>query len=207
VAELGERLRFALVPTVSKPFQKYCWKAREGRSGHLDENLVAESIAAIRVLVGFSAKEEATVIPELNPTGGADFVKGFMGFIKSSSSMKGFLHRGFLNPSPVVKSSTSHTSLLETVVSSSTPEVKEVGVVGIPSPLGGCITPYVGKGDDSKVNGLSQSQKWPVGFGPSGEVIVWEQGDEIWDGEGWRFPLPFGCASSQHGFGLGIGLC
>jgi hypothetical protein len=71
-----------------------------------------------------------------------------------------------------VKALTPHTSLLELIVSSLTPEVKEVGVVGIPSPLGGCVTPTIKKGDNSKVNGLSQSQKWLVGFGPSGEVIV-----------------------------------
>jgi hypothetical protein len=51
-----------------------------------------------------------------------------------------------------VKTLTPHTSH-----SSSTPEVKEVGVVGIPSPLGGGVTPTVGKGDDFRVNGLSQS--------------------------------------------------
>jgi len=172
VAELGERLRSASVPTVSKPFQKYYRKAREGRSGHLDENLVAESMVALSVLISFSTKEEAAVIPALR----ANSVKGF---VKPSSSMKGFLRRGFLNPSLAMKASTTHTSLLETVVSSSAPEVKEVGVVGLPSPLGGCVTPYVRKCDDSRVNGLSQSQKWPIGFGPSREMIVWEQGDKI----------------------------
>jgi hypothetical protein len=50
-----------------------------------------------------------------------------------------------------MKASTTHTSLLETVMSSSTPEVKKVGVVGIPSPLGGCATPNIGKGDDSNL--------------------------------------------------------
>jgi hypothetical protein len=42
------------------------------------------------------------------------------------------------------------------------------------------------------VNGLSQSQKWPIGFGPSGEVVVWEQGEEIWDGEDGDYPYPLG---------------
>jgi hypothetical protein len=46
------------------------------------------------------------------------------GFTKPSSLMKGFLRQGFLKPSLAVKASTSHTSLLETGVSSSTPEVK-----------------------------------------------------------------------------------
>jgi hypothetical protein len=58
--------------------------------------------------------------------------------------------------------------------------------------MGGCVTPIVGKVDDSRVNGLSQSQKWPVSFGPFGEVIVWEQGDEIWDGEDGDSPYPLG---------------
>jgi hypothetical protein len=31
-------------------------------------------------------------------------------------------------------------------------------------------------------NGLSQYQEWPIGFHPSGEVVVWEQDDEFWDG-------------------------
>jgi hypothetical protein len=33
------------------------------------------------------------------------------------------------------------------------------------------------------VNGLIESQKWPVGFGPSGEVVVRDQGVEVCDGE------------------------
>jgi hypothetical protein len=40
------------------------------------------------------------------------------------------------------------------------------------------------------VNDLSQSQKWPVGFYPSGEVVVWEHGDEIWDGDVRDSPYP-----------------
>jgi len=62
----------------------------------LDENLVDESLVAMGLLVSFSAK---ALLPNLNP-----------------SSMKGFLRQGFLNPSPAVKASTTHTSLLETVV-------------------------------------------------------------------------------------------
>jgi hypothetical protein len=65
----------------------------------LDENLVDESLVAMGLLVSFSAKEAAALLPNLNP-----------------SSMKGFLRQGFLNPSPAVKASTTHTSLLETVV-------------------------------------------------------------------------------------------
>jgi hypothetical protein len=95
-----------------------------------------------------------------------------------------------------MKALTPHTSLLELVVSS-TPEVKEVGVVGIPSPLGGCVTPTVGKGDDSRVNGLSQSHKWPIGFGSSREVVVRKQARRRgmrWGG--WQLPLSLGCFTS-----------
>jgi hypothetical protein len=42
------------------------------------------------------------------------------------------------------------------------------------------------------MNGLSQSQKLLVCFGSSREVIVWEQGDEIWDGEDGNSPYPLG---------------
>jgi hypothetical protein len=62
---------------------------------------------------------------------------------------KGFFRRGFLNPSPTMKVSTPHSSLLESVVLSLTLDVKKDGV-----------------------NGLSQSQKWPVGFDSFGEVVV-----------------------------------
>lgn len=40
------------------------------------------------------------------------------------------------------------------------------------------------------MNDLSQSQKWPVGFYPSGKVVLWEHGDEIWDGDVRDFPYP-----------------
>jgi hypothetical protein len=55
--------------------------------------------------------------------------------------------------------------------SSSTLVTKEVGMEGIPSLLGGCGTPNDEKGEDSRINGLTQSQKWPVSFGPDGEIV------------------------------------
>jgi len=42
------------------------------------------------------------------------------------------------------------------------------------SHLGCCDSPAVYKDEDLWVNGLGQSQKWPVGFGPSREVVVWD---------------------------------
>jgi hypothetical protein len=162
--KVGERLRSSFfVSLVSKPFQKYYQKAREGRSVHLDELLFAESVAAMRLPVSFTADEAAAVLPMMDSAGVADSMEDI---VKPSTSMKGFLWPGFLKPSPAMKVFTLHTSFLESVVVSSTLDVKEDGVVRNPSPLGGCITPTVEKSDDFRVNSLSQSQKWPVGFGP-----------------------------------------
>jgi hypothetical protein len=88
---------------------------------------------------------------------------------KFPSSVRGFLFRGFLNPSPVMQVNLSHKVL---VVSASTLVVKEGGVVGASLPLDGCVNPTAVKGEDFKVNGLTQSHKWPVGFGSPREVVV-----------------------------------
>jgi len=101
--------------------------------------------------------------------------------------MRGFLRRGFLNQSvqPTLSPKVS-------VASPSTFVAKEVGVEGTPFLLGGCGTPNDEKDEDSRINGLIQSQKWPVGFGQDGESIVWDQGNEIWYGEDGESPYPFG---------------
>lgn len=112
-------------------------------------------MAAVRLLVSFSVEEAAAVLLAMDFAGVADSVKDI---VKLSNSIKGFLRRGFFNPSPAVKVCT-HTLLLESVMSSSTLHVKEDGVVGIPSPLSGST---IESGDDFRVNGLSQSQKWLV---------------------------------------------
>lgn len=57
-----------------------------------------------------------------------------------------------------MKVSTPHSSLLASVVSSSTLDIKEDGVIGF-SPLSGCVTPIFGKGNEFRINGLSQSHK------------------------------------------------
>jgi len=51
-----------------------------------------------------------------------------------------------------------------------------------PFPLGGCVTPIIEKGVNFRLDSLIQSQKWPEGFGPSGEIVVWvrEDGDSIY---------------------------
>jgi len=84
-----------------------------------------------------------------------------------------------VNPSPVVQ--VTHKV---SVMSASTPVVQEGA-----SPPG---SPTSIKGENFRVNGLTQYQKWPVGFGPSGEVVAWEQGDEVWDGEDGDSPYPLG---------------
>jgi hypothetical protein len=63
-------------------------------------------------------------------------------------SQKGLLQWGFLNSRPFVKGSPAPLPKLP-VASSSTMVVAE-------------------KGEDSRLNGLTQSQKWPVGCGPFG---------------------------------------
>jgi hypothetical protein len=56
-------------------------------------------------------------------------------------------------------------------------EVIDVGVVGPSSPLSGCIIPLFVEGD-----GFSQSRDWPVGFDQNGEIVVWEEDVDFWDG-------------------------
>jgi hypothetical protein len=163
--ELGKRLCSSFhVLSNSKSFQKYNRKAGEAREVHLDENLFADSMEALRPAQGpgflflllSDPVEKVAVVPPVQDKG------------KSPSPVKGFLRRGFLNLSPVV----THKVL---VVSASNPVIKEgVSTPGSPTAI---------KGDDFMVNSLTQSQKRPVGFDSSGEVVAWEQGDEIWDGD------------------------
>jgi len=109
-------------------------------------------VVAMRLPVSLSAEEVVAMLPVMNSAGVANFVKDI---VKPSNLKKGFLRWGFLNLSSAMEVSTYHTSLLESVMSSSTLHVKEDGVVGIPSPLSGCVTPTIVKGDDFRVNGLS----------------------------------------------------
>jgi hypothetical protein len=56
-------------------------------------------------------------------------------------------------------------------------EVKDVRVAGPSSPPSGCIFPRSIEG-----NGFSQSRNWPVSFDHNGEIIVWEEEDDYWEG-------------------------
>jgi hypothetical protein len=98
-------------------------------------------VSALRSPVNFTAEEAIATPPVKVFAGTADSVK------------KGFLRRGILNLSPIVKVSTSHSSLLESVVSSSTLDVKADGVLGLPSSLSGCVTPIFEMGNEFRVNG------------------------------------------------------
>jgi hypothetical protein len=62
----------------------------------------------------------------------------------------------------------------------------------VPSPLSGCAFSIANKDVKFRSDGLIQSQKWPVGFGSSGEIVVWDQGDEGWVGEEGDSPYPLG---------------
>lgn len=42
------------------------------------------------------------------------------------------------------------------------------------------------------MNSLTQSHKRPIGFGSSGEVVVWEQSEKVWDGEDVNSSYPLG---------------
>jgi hypothetical protein len=45
-------------------------------------------------------------------------------------------------------------------------------LLSVPSPLSGCSPPIADKEVSFRSDGLIQSQKWPVGFGLYGEIVV-----------------------------------
>jgi hypothetical protein len=105
----------------------------------------------------------AAALPVLDSDGVATSMKAD---VKHSTPVRGFLRLGFLKPSPALQVF-PHLSHKVSVASPSTLVLKEDWVEGAPSLLGGVF------------NGLIQSQKWLVGFGPSGEIVLWDQGDEV----------------------------
>jgi hypothetical protein len=129
---------------VSKPFQSYYRRAREGRAVHLDESLFAETMAAMRTnIVNETKSLQRSKVEDPSKAVSMKVV------VKQSCPARGFLRRGFLNRSvqPTLSPKVS-------VVSSSTVVAKEVGVEGTPSLLGGCGSPKVEKDEDSRFNGL-----------------------------------------------------
>jgi hypothetical protein len=98
---------------------------------------------------------------------------------KHSTPVRSFLRRGFFKNSLAVHVS-PHLSPKVSVATPSTLVLKEDGVKGAPSLL--CEV----------FNGLIQSQKWPVSFGPSREIVMWDEDNEVWDGEDGDSLVPFG---------------
>jgi len=154
VAELGKKIRSSLPAIQStKPFQSYYRKARDLREGHSvkwNEGLLADSLAASKTPICSAKKEVAAVPPLKNSVG---------------SAKKGFLRKGFLNPR------------LAAIAPTASHEAKDVGMIGLHSPLGGRIIPSSVEG-----NGFSQSHEWLVGFDLNGELVVWEKDGDFWDG-------------------------
>jgi hypothetical protein len=158
------------VPLMAKPVKCYNHKTKDSRFSKMEDSLIAK---AVSVFVAPPVMSPVVVAPE--PVG------KHVATVKASP-MRGLLQRGFLGPS------------LSTV-SSLTMVVKEDGEErSCPSLLGGSSSgiPNVGKGDDLRLTGLIQSQKWPIGFGPSSELVVWDQGDDFWDEVDGEFPYPLG---------------
>jgi hypothetical protein len=141
---------------------------------HLDESLVAEYVAAMKIDIDGETKslqhskgvdplpvEEASVAAAQRLLD-SDGLAASLKVVKQSVPA-----RGILNPSlsvqPLLSPKVSDAS-------SSSLVAKEVGVEGIPTLLGGCNTPNDEKGEDFNINGLIQSQKWPVGIGPDADA-------------------------------------
>ncbi len=87
------------------------------------------------------------------------------------------MQRGFLNSSLA-----GQVSPKVSVMSLKTLVAKEEEVIRAPPLLDRCVSPKVDKGEDLRMNSLIESQKWPIDFGSSGEVVVRDQGVEVWDG-------------------------
>ena len=115
----------------------------------------------------------------------------FVGASQHSTLVRGFLRWGFLNPSLTLKFSPPPSPKLP-VASSLIMVVKDNWVKGTPPPLCGCTSDTIiaEKREDFRLTGLAQSQKWPIHFGQFGEIVVWDQGGEIWDEEDGVSPFP-----------------
>jgi hypothetical protein len=156
--ELGKKLQSSSSPfLLSSPFKYYYRRAREIRAGQKvvwNDGLLADSLVA--------SKLSADPIP-FKETGGESRAKKKI----QTPANQGLFKKGFLNLPPIV--SVPHVLPRE---------VKDVGAVGLSSPLSGCIFPCSIEG-----NGISQSQRWPIDSDHNGEIVVWEEEEEdYWDG-------------------------
>jgi hypothetical protein len=165
----------------------YNHKTKDSRFTKMQDSLIDE---AVSVFVAPLVLPSVVVVPE--PYG--MITAPVKVDVRKISLVRGFLRRGFLGLSSIVPVKPQPSPDMS-VASSSALVVKEDGEEGaFPFPLGGCspVIPAADKGDDFRLTGLIQSQKWPVGFGPSSELVVWDQGDDFWDGEDGDFPFPLG---------------
>lgn len=172
---LGERLRFSLpvmsesgapnYPSEFKSVLRYYRRSKVGRGEQLDASLIDEALTTISapMALPFGAH------PLSEPGGGT----------VSKTPSTSLLRLGFCLSSRVGGSPLSSAQFVDV-------KMRGVGApprLGGPPPLSSSLEVGVSsRGDvfeDSRVNGLSQFQKWPVNFGMYGEVVVWEQGNEI----------------------------
>jgi len=79
---------------------------------------------------------------------------------------QGLFKKGFLNPRPTAS-----------ITPISPREVIDVGVVGSSSPPRDCIIP-----SSVEENGFSQFRAWSLDFDHKGEIVVWEEDVDFWDG-------------------------
>jgi hypothetical protein len=167
---LGERHRLLsessetgtpLVRLASKQILKYYRRARKARGAPVKDSLILEAMEELGVppmhfqsmpVAQFVAQSmpRTSDVQEYSKTEKGSFL-GVAAPLKSAPQ-QGLLRRGFRNPRSTMKG-TSSPSSKSPVASSSTM------VVAV-------------KGEDSNLNGLTHSQKWPVGFSPSGEIII-----------------------------------
>jgi hypothetical protein len=155
-SKLGVKIRSSPPLLLFKPFQHYIRRAREFRVGRLvkwNDGLLSDSLEASKLSASLVVNKVLMVEPPA--------IK-----VVKSPVKQGMLRKGFLNPRPIVSGP-----------SASPREVIDVGVVGPSSPPSGCIIPFSVEG-----NGFSQSKNWPIGFDHNGEIVVWEEEDEFWDG-------------------------
>jgi hypothetical protein len=140
----------------SKPFQHYYRQARDLREGQVkwNDGLLADSMEAskksggicIKALIAEpNSKKDSTAPPLKSSASTTSNEKK-----EASNGKKGFLRKRFLNLRPAVLAPSTSLSCTSELASSLTSEDKEVVVVR-----------------DNDI-----SQQWPVGFNPSGEVVV-----------------------------------
>jgi hypothetical protein len=155
-SKLGVKIRSSPPLLHLKPFQHYIRRAREFRVGHSvkwNDGLLSDSLEASKLSASLVVNKVLMVEPPA--------IK-----VVKSPVKQGMLRKGFLNPRPFVLGP-----------SASPWEVIDVGVVGPSSPPSGCIIPFSVEG-----NGFFKSKNWPVSFDHNGEIVVWEEEDEFWDG-------------------------